>query len=171
MLTALLWIVGSVIAADLVLTALGFIVFAVVLNRYNFQDPVAAQDIGLQPLTALPGVAKELPESYWPAVEGAHSQLRKRLGAAGGLLGFLAVATSYFVLTLASTQGWLPFWCLLAFPINGYSKIGSRGLRTDFRLVGPVPPVFMQLFYSSFTSFSLLTVVLILVLRAFAVLP
>lgn len=75
------------------------------------------------------------------------------------------------MLTLASTKGWLPYWCLLAFPFNGYSKIGARGLRTDFRLVGPVPAVFMQLLYSSFTSLSFLTVVLILVLKAFAVLP
>jgi hypothetical protein len=125
MLIALLWIVGSLVGANLFLTALQFMAFAILLNRSDFRDPVAAQDVGLQPLTALPGVAAELPQSYWPVLDGAHSQLRKRLGDLGGLLGFLAVIVTCAVLALTSTKGWLPYWCLL----NGYSKIGCRGLR------------------------------------------
>lgn len=171
MLIGLLWIIGAVLAGTLVLTALEFIVFAVFLNRRDFQDPVAAQDAGLQPLTALPGVAAVLPESFSPVLQGAHSQLRKRLGAVGALLGVLAVGTAYFLLALSSARGWLPYWCLLTFPLNGFSKIGARGLRTDFRLVGPVQAVFMQLFYSPFVSFSLLTAVLVLLIRAFGLLP
>jgi len=170
MLIALLWIVGSVLAANFVLTALQFIVFAVLLARSDFRDPVAAQDVGLQPLTAIPGVATEVPESYWPILKGAHSQLRKQLGNVGSLLGILSVAISYFVLFLTSIVSWLPHWCLLAFPFTGYLRIGARWLRTDIRLKGPVSAVLMQLFYSSFTSFSLLTAVLILALRAFAIL-
>ena len=41
----------------------------------------------------------------------------------------------------------------------------------DVGFLGPVQAVFMQLFYSSFTSFSLLAVILALVLRAMGVLP
>jgi len=171
MLIALVWIVGSVLGANLVLTILGFIPFAILLNRSDFRDPIAAQDAGLQPLTALPGVATAVPQSYWPILEGAHSQLRKRVGNIGSFLGTLAVAISYFVLFLSSTKDWLPYWCLLAFPFNSFSKIGVRGIRIDIRLKGPVPAVFMQLFYSSFTSFSVLTAILILMLKAFAVLP
>jgi len=55
MLIASVWIVGSVVGANLILTVLWFIVFAILLNRSDFRDPITAQDVGLQPLTSLPG--------------------------------------------------------------------------------------------------------------------
>ena len=170
MLTILLWLVGSLIAANLLLTTLTFLVFALTLNRQDFHDPVTAQQAGLRPLTTLPGVAAELPEPYWPSVQGAHAQLRKRLGVLGGLLAVIAVAAAYLILVACSIRMWAPYWCLLAFPLNSFSQIGTRGLRVGFRLFGPVQAVFMQLFYSSFTSFSLLAVALVLILRAMGIL-
>ena len=170
MLTTLFWLVGSLIAANLILTGLTFLVFALNLNRRDFHDPVPAQQAGLRSLTDLPGVAAELPETYWPQVQGAHAQLRKRLGALGGLLAVISVAAAYVILFVCSVRTWVPYWCLLAFPLNSFLQIGARGLRVGFRLFGPVPAVFMQLFYSSFTSFSLLAVVLIFILRAMGVL-
>lgn len=171
MLTILLWLVGSLIAANLLLRILTFLVFALTLNRRDFHDPVTAQQAGLQPLIDFPGVRAELPEAYRPQVQGAHAQLRKHLGILGEVMAVMSVAAAYLILVACSVRTWLPYWCLLAFPFNSFSQIGARGLRIGFRLFGPVQAVFMQLFYSSFTSCSMLAIALILGLRAMGILP
>lgn len=174
MLQGILWIIGSLVIANLALTTLGFAVFAFLLHPLGSFDPSTepkADDVDLSPLTVLPGVAQEVPEEFWPILERAHQGLRRKLSLVGILLGFLAVLGAYVILAVSAPHSSVAHWCLLAFPFNGYAKIGARGLRIDFRLVGHVAAVFKQLFYSSFTSSSFLTAAVILLLRWFEVFP
>jgi len=174
MLQGTLWIIGSLVIANLALTVLGFAVFAFLLHPLESFDPSSepmATDVGLSPLTALPGVARQVPNEFWPVLERAHQGLRRKLGLAGILLGFFSVVGTYVILAFSAPRSGVAYWCLLAFPFNGYAKIGERGLKIDFRLVGHVAAVFKQLFYSSFTSSSFLTTAFILLLRWFKVFP
>lgn len=172
MLQGIVWILGFLIAAVVVMRVCELAVFGLFLFRFQpREDEPRAHEVGLLPLTALPGVAQQVPQEFWPVLEGAHKRMRDNLGNAGVVLGLLTVAGAYGLLVLLEPRTSLAYWGLFAFPMSSYAKIGARGLRIDFLLVGHVAAVFKQLFYSSFTSFSFVGVLLVLVLRWFRLLP
>jgi hypothetical protein len=106
-----------------------------------------------------------------PILHEAYRLLFKKLVVAGFLLGFLSVAFIYFLLNFIREESNLVYWSMLFIALFPFSKTGSSGIKPDKQLFGGEINAYLnQLYINPFFTSSIVTVLLIQVLRYFNIL-